>query len=283
MVAPGIHYGLSSREYHAWKLDKSKLIEGPISCSMLKDFSDSPFAWRWGPEKEVTAAMRAGSLMDYALTEPGALESQCVICPYESFRSNAAKEWKLENSERLIVTEAQLGHARKAAERVREHKEAGPILDDAAFQVAVVGEIAGIPSKCLLDIVPPEDSWDETLWDYKTTSGLDDESLRRTIGQFRYHWQGAFYRSQWNKLSPDRHCERFGFIWQDRDTLEVRVTVLTDDDMAQGNRALGVALKDYATAAHRGIRSRYASGITELGQLPFQAMNEDERLSTHER
>lgn len=279
-IEPGIHYGMSSARYHAWEIDKRKLIDGPISASMLKDFAPSPYAWRWGPGKKVTAAMRAGSLMDAALTEPEKIAAECVVCPFKDFRTDAAKAWKAENEGKLIVTEEDIEDAHKAARKVREHHEAGKILEDCDFQVAVVGNVGNIPAKCLIDILPREGSWDEVIWDYKTTVGIDDELIRRTMGNFRYHWSAAFYRTLWNKVSTDRHCERFGFIFQDRETYEVRVLVLSDDDMARGTRAIKKSLEEYATAAHRGIRSKYAKGITELGCLPYMAMNEEEWIES---
>lgn len=272
----GIHYGVSSTEYHAWTLDKSQMIDGPISCSEIKRFAESPYAWRFGPQQQTTDAMRAGSLFDAALTEPDKLETECVVNPFDSFRTKAAKEWRADNEGKLIVTAEQLERAKKAAQRVQEHDEAGSILAHCRTQVAVVGKVGEIPAKCLIDILPDEDTWDETIWDYKTTCGLRDEEIRRTIGKYRYHWQAAFYRTLWNQVSKDRHCERFGFIFQDRDTLEVRVVELASDDIALGSRSLSLHLQDFARCAHRGIRSRYATGRTELGQLPYQAMNEEE-------
>jgi len=284
VTSPGIHYGISSRDYHAWELDKSKLINGPISCSMLKSFAPNPFAWRFGPEKKTTSAMRAGSLFDYALTEPNLLEAQCHLSPYPDFKKKEAREWRdsiLESGD-LIVTEESLTHARNAAEKVREHPVAGPIVAAADYQVGIVSEIGGTPAKCLLDIVPKEEAWDEVLWDYKTTEGLDDESIRRTIGQWKYHWQAAFYRTMWNKASEDRYCERFGFIFQDRATLEVRVVILPQDDLDLGRRSVAAALEDFATCARRGIHSRYLKNSSELGPLPYQAMNEEEDLERKE-
>lgn len=279
-MKPGIHHNVTSDEYHAWKLDKTKLIEGPISCSEIKAFADSDFAWRFGPQKEVTQAMRTGSLFDYALTEPEQLESHCVVSPFDSYRTKEAREWKAENAHKLVVTAEQIDRAQTAAQRVREHAEAGPIVEACETQIAVVGTVGEIPAKCLIDLLPKEDAWEEIIWDYKTTSGITDESIRRTIGQFRYHWQAAFYRTLWNQQSPDRYCESFGFIFQDRDTFEVRVVTLSPDDLALGSRSLSKHLQHFARCAHHGIRSRYAKGRTELGQLPFQAMNEEESNET---
>ena len=93
-LSPGIHKNLGMERYHDWKLDRSKLIEGPISASMLKRFAPNPYEWLHTPEMTQTAAMRTGSLFDLALTAPRAdFEAQCVINPFPDFRTKAAQEW----------------------------------------------------------------------------------------------------------------------------------------------------------------------------------------------
>jgi len=282
-IKPGIYPGLGMETYHAWKLDKDTLIEGPVSCSTLKRFALNPYAWRWTPEPKQTDAMRTGSLFDLAVTDPDALGSQVVASPYDNYRTKEAREWRADQlAAGLVIADAdEVTHAQKAAERVREHRVAGPILDGADFQVGCVGDIAGIPAKCLLDILPGEDGeWAETLVDYKTTSfGLNDEAIRRALGKWQYHWQAAFYSTLWNKVSPDRVATGFAFIFQDTVTLEIRVVKLSDDAMALGTRAVKHAVEEYTRCAHKGIGSRYAASCDSLDLLPYHAMNEDELLT----
>ena len=281
MIEKGIHNGLGMEEYHAWKLDKANLIEGPISCSMLKQFAKNPFAWLRAEPFKPSAAMQTGSLLDAALTEPDTLEARCVISPYENYRTKEAQTWRDETlaEGKMIVTEESLENAKACAHAVRSHEIAGAILDGAEFQVGVVGDCGGIPAKCLMDIVPGRGPYEETLCDYKTTSGgLDDEAIRKTIGNFQYHWQAAFYRTLYNQVSEDRLCEQFAFIFQDPSTREVRVVTLADDALALGTRAVGNAVQEFVTCAHRGIKSRYAKTNSTLDLLPYAAMNEDEQL-----
>jgi len=282
-LSPGIHPGLGMREYHAWSLDKSKLIEGPISASTLCDFMPNPYAWA-RTQKVVTAAMNKGSLFDLALTDDGSLDASVAISEFDSFRTNAAKDWKAEQEllGKLIVTEEEVEHARKAAIAVREHHIAGGIVKDCDFQTAVVGDIGGIPAKCLLDILPASGTeWEETIWDYKTTSnGLDDDSIRRTMGQYKYHWRAGFYRTLFNKVSRDRLCEGFGFIFQDVTTLEVRAVKLAPDGLSLGTRMIGEAVKEFTRCAHRGIGSRYARSVDDLDLMSYTAIAEDEWLES---
>lgn len=286
MVIPqGIHRGLSADAYHGWKLDRSRLIDGPISCSMLKAFAPNPYAWARTPDAQPTKAMRTGSLFDAVLTDPQ-WRDRIALMEFENFRTKAAQEWRDEQDAagRLIVREDELEHAMNAAEAVRAHHVAGEILDGCEFQVGVVGSIGSIPAKCLIDIVPSEGGdWAETLVDYKTTSnGLDDEAIRKTLGDRKYHWQAAFYRTLWNKTATDRHCEDFAFVFQDVATLEVRVVKLAPDALALGTRAVKAAAEEFVRCAHRGIGSRYARTADELDLMPYHAMNEDEALNALE-
>jgi len=285
-LSPGVYEDLGMDSYHSWKLDKENLLAGPISCSMLKAFDPSPFAWSKADEFKQTDAMRMGSLFDCALTEPEKIASVCAVSPFDSFRTKEAKEWKAETegSGRLICKQSEIDHAISAAEAVRSHHLAGNILQGAAFQTGLVCDIGGIPAKALLDILPSLDGdYPETIFDYKTTAnGLDDESLMKTIGNFRLHWQSAFYKTMLNKSHPDRVCEDFGFIFQDVKTKEVRVFPLDQDSLDLGMRAVGSAIKNYAKCAHDGIKSRYAKTYGSLGVPVYIAMSEDERLTKEE-
>lgn len=282
-IQPGIYPGLGMDVYHGWKLDRSELIDGPISCSMLKAFAPNPYAWARTPDIVQTDAMRKGSLFDLAVTDPDMLDASTVVSPFDSFRSKEAREWKAETiaDGLLITTDEELAKARLASVEVRSHHIAGEIMENAQFQVGVVGEIGGIPAKCLLDILPDGDGdWGETLVDYKTTSfGLDDEGIRKAMGQFKYHWQAAFYRSLFNKVSTDRNADDFVFMFQDTATLEIRVVRLADDALALGTRAIKSALLEFTRCAHKGIGSRYAKTCTALDLMPYHAMAEDEKLS----
>lgn len=280
-LPPGIHPGLGMREYHAWRLDKSKLIEGPISASTLCDFMPNPYAWV-RTEKAVTKAMSTGSLFDLALTDDGALEASVAIMEFDDFKTKAARQWRDEQQElgKIIVSEDELEHARKAAAAVRSHHVAGAVVEGCDFQTAVVGSIEGIPAKCLIDILPASGTeWEETIFDYKTSAlGIDDDSIRRVMGKLKYHWRGGFYRTLFNKVSKDRHCEDFAFIFQDQTTLEVRCVKLNPDDLGLGTRMIKAAVAEFIRCAEKGIGSRYARTVDELGVMPYASIAESEWL-----
>ena len=278
----GIYPGMGMAEYHGWKLDKAKLIDGPISCSMLKRFAQNPYAWRWSPDFKQTEAMATGSLFDAALTDSDALSDNYVFSEFSDFRTKAAKEWKteMEATGKTIVLEHDFNHAIEAAKRCREHKVAGPLLDGAEFQVGVIGEAEvegysfSIPAKCLIDVLPARE---ECLVDYKTIStGLDDKSIREAIGKYKYHWQAAFYLTLFNKVATDQHAKEFKFIFQNPTTLEIRVVTLSADAFALGTVSVKLAVKEFLRCAKQGIKSRYEATDEEIDLMPYHTMAEDE-------
>ena len=281
----GIHYNLGMEEYHAYKLDKSKLKEGPLSTSTLKEFMKSPYQWLRSGPKAPTMAMQTGSLLDLALTEPDQFDARVVTSPFDSYRTKAAKEWRDEAlaDGMIIANDLEIENAKACAAAVWSHEIAAPILEQAEFQTGVVADIGGIPFKCLIDVLPVADAWEEIIWDYKTTSnGLDDKNLRDTIYKWGWHIQAAAYKAAWNKESSDRHCESFGFIFQDPQTREVRVEVLDEDSMDLGRRQVASGLREYARAAEYGIRSRYAKTRGTISLPVYGMMQAEDELIARE-
>ena len=285
-IDKGIYPGMGMETYHAWKLEKENLKAGPISNSMLKAFFPNPYEWLKAPAFKQTDAMRIGSLYDLALTDPDSLTAQTMISPFDNYRTKEAQLWKAQmiSLGKIIISDDDMADAIHAVDMVHSHPIAGAIMKNAQFQVAVIGEIGGIPAKCLIDILPDaEGDYCETIIDYKTTSnGLDDESIRKTIGDYKYHWQAAFYKSLFNQVSPDRVCSDYGFLFQSTKTHEVRVVMLSDDALCLGTKAVKQAVIDYAKCAYGGIRSRYLTTCDSLDLMPYHAMNEDELLNIME-
>lgn len=283
-MVKGIHYNITPSQYHAWKLDKAKLAEGPISSSVLRKFAVNPYHWLRTEDSGPTEAMDLGTLYDAALTCPDELGELVVEKRFDNFRTKEAREWRDEQVEagKIIVEPANLERVQRGVEAVTSHKVAGEILDGASFQAAVIGEAGNIPTKSLVDIVPDHLDWDDHLVDFKTTSkGLDDESIRKQIGELKYHWQAAFYRTGWNQVAGHER-RKFSFVFLQVETHEVRVVTLSDDAMRVGMQSVRVAMTKFITAAYKGIRSAYENRADEIDLMPYHAMNEEDWVNAEE-
>lgn len=230
-MKPGINHGISEADYHGFSA---------VSKSQLWAFAKNPHKWAAlrGQERASTPAMDWGSLVDCLILQPGELSKCFAVSPHAEFRTDVAKAWKAAQTG-TVIKAAELAEAEKAAAIVREHHFARMMLDGAMTQVSAVasGKESGTGErflgKCRMDIVPslsgPFGDW---LVDLKTTSSLSN--LERTISDFGYHVQAAWYLDMWNAASgQDR--KRWGFVFQESDApYEIAVVELDQDAIARG-------------------------------------------------
>lgn len=217
--APGIHESVPFDLYRADDIrqtdDKHSVIGKAVSKSLIVDFMDDPAAWKASPPKVQTKAMRAGSLLDCLLTTPSEMKSRYVVSPYDSFRTNEAKAWRVEMEESgaEVVTQDQIDLANAQVDKIMSHSAAAKLLNGSRRQVAFRHKTKyGFSSKGLIDIVP-EDS--ETLVDLKTCepSALDSlRSLQRHIFDWSYHIQAGAYAEGFSIASGSERT-KFKFIF----------------------------------------------------------------------
>jgi hypothetical protein len=233
--APGVYHGMKPADYHATReIDGTRIA----SKSLLWDFFPNPRRWNDSPPKEVTAAMRWGSLVDCLTLTPSLFAESYVVAPETylapesakkdapmiakpwNWNANACKAWRDERPDKEIVTADDLVDATKAMNRLLDHPAVASMMDGAATQVAMRFDsyLHGdkvLPLKGLLDIVPSRlGEWGDTLVDLKEIGQLDDiRGLERTIYERGYHAQAALYLDMWNALTGEKRKE-FVFVFQ---------------------------------------------------------------------
>lgn len=217
--APGIHESVPFATYRADDIkqtdDKHSVIGKAVSKSLIVDFMDDPAAWKASPPKISTKAMRAGSLLDCLLTTPGEMKSRYVVSPYDSFRTNEAKAWRVEMEESgaEVVTQDQIDLAHAQVDRIMSHPSAAKLLKGSRRQVAFRHKTKyGFDAKGLIDI-EPEDT--ETLVDLKNCEPRALESLRslqRYMMEWDHHIQAGSYCEGYS-IASGAERTKFKFIY----------------------------------------------------------------------
>jgi len=217
--ANGIHEGVPFAIYRSdditrtdtWETAKDKAV----SKSLIIDFMQDPGTWRRGVQKETTAAMGFGSLVDCLLLEPEKVANKYALSPFDSFRTKDSQQWR---DEMLaagveVMTQDKWDAATSAVDAVLAHPEATHLLSASRNQVAFRYQTRhGLASKGLIDIVPTDT---DTLVDLKTCSqsALEDyRSLARHIFDWGYHIQAGAYLDGWAEASGEERM-RFKFIF----------------------------------------------------------------------
>jgi hypothetical protein len=137
------------------------------------------------------------------------LASEYVISPFDDFRTKAAREWRDEtlHSGANITSQDDMDVALDIAATVLAREE---MPNDCSTEVAVFGEINGIPVKGMIDIVP---EFGNALYDLKTINKIESlDALQRTILNYGYHWQAALYLDLWNTVTG-ANLEEFVFVF----------------------------------------------------------------------
>ncbi len=229
----GINKGISEADYHAFPaVSKSKLwafSKNPHKWSLTKDIPMAP-----------TAAMNWGSLVDCLILQPHELSQCFAVSSFPDFRSKEAQSWKAAQTV-PVVSLADVAEAKEAADVVRQHHFARIMLDGAETQVSAVfggieqGTGEKFLGKCRLDIVPAASgAFSDWLVDLKTTQSL--AKIEKTIAEFAYHAQAAWYLDMFNAASGENRT-RWGFIFQESEApYEVAVVELDQESIAAGRQ-----------------------------------------------
>jgi hypothetical protein len=224
------------------KLDYYTRTLGEASNTALKEFREYPlkyYDWCTGPQKPETPPMHEGKAVHMALHEPELFAKRYVIVPSMPLRSEQDKLdfW---DACGLDAYDIIFDLKKTSADRVREmvseqyRKRGSEILeaDSLATLRAMVASLnlpchrlaRGIASRGLkeheLRWIDPDsgvqckariDSWDEQNGvesDLKRTTEVTYRAFRRTVYNYSYHYQRAFYRRglRANGADPKYQC-----------------------------------------------------------------------------
>lgn len=216
---PGVHESVPFELYRSDDIrqtdDRHSVIGKAVSKSLITDFMDDPAAWKASPPKVQTNAMRAGSLLDCLLTTPCEMKSRYTVSPYDSFRTNESKAWRVEMEESgvEVVTQDQIDLANAQVDRIMSHPAAAKLLKGSRRQVAFRHKTKyGFDAKGLIDI-EPEDP--ETLVDLKNCEPRALESIRslqRYMFEWDHHIQAGSYCEGYS-IASGKERTKFKFIY----------------------------------------------------------------------
>ena len=168
-----------------------------INISNLKLMGRSP-AHYWAklnaPPITPTPAMVFGTLVHRACLEPEKLKGSFAVKPSDmDFRGKEGKTWR--DSQTVPIIDAEQASAlTQIAEQIQKHEFAGDILKNAYCEVSQFKrrEGSGLMLKGRIDAYTMHEDY-ETLVDIKTTDDASPGAFSRTIANFGYAEQAAFY------------------------------------------------------------------------------------------
>jgi exodeoxyribonuclease VIII len=175
-------------------------LEKGISFSALNLVARSPAHYKLryidGVKKPPTPAMLLGSLIHTAVLEPGKLDGKYAVAPDLNKNSKAYKEWKAGQTA-TIINQSDLDTAHAIAKVVRDHPIAGPLLEQADHTEKTIqwrDRQTGVFCQGTLDLVTGLATGPRSLIvDLKTTRDARADPFSKSMVDFRYDVQGAYY------------------------------------------------------------------------------------------
>ena len=200
-----IRHDLTNAEYHA---------SPAISKSGLDLIRKAPALYKWRRENpsEPTPAMRLGSLTHTAALEPDLFAATVIARPEGIDRRTSAgkADWavfEIMAAGREILTGEEIDKLNAIRRAVYAHPAAAKALAGSpTIEQSIFWDADGIACRCRPDAVTERG----VIVDLKTTRDASPEGFAKSIVQYRYHVQAAFYSDGYEAAfgSPPR-----GFVF----------------------------------------------------------------------
>lgn len=270
-------YDMDSSLYHH--------AENPgISKSALDYFKKSPahyLAWK-SIKPEKTKAMMLGDALHCLVLEPGKFDSLFAMAPSGDKRTKKVQEaWEafyLTSGDKTPVTPEDFETLQEMRCAVMNHPLAKSLLSDGTAEQTLYwkDESTGVLCRGRTDFVTRS----ETIVDLKTTEDLSGVNFEKSIFNYSYHMQAAFYLDGYERLTyPEKRA--FLFICVEKKApFGVRVYKLNEDAISIGREKYKSLLVDYAKCLESNVWPNYSTELLEIG-LPSWAKTPNSEMETY--
>lgn len=197
---------LPAAEYHATDAISKHGLDAIHRCPAL-------YKYRKENPPEPTPAMRWGTLVHLAVLEPDRFAAEVAVAPEINRRTNAGKaEWEAfcaENEGKEVLTAEEHTELCAIRDSVRSHPAAIRALGKSGLiEQSVFWDRDGIQCRARPDYLHPAG----VIVDLKTTDDASPGGFARSVANFRYHVQAAFYSDGLSAVQGPSAVKGFVFI-----------------------------------------------------------------------
>ena len=235
---------MSNAEYHAHKA---------IGKSGLDLIAKSPAHFRYAPKREATRAMVLGTATHMAVLEPSRFAAEFVTLPgVDDRRSAIYKQAVAQRGEESVLTGTEADRIAGMATAVWSNQYLAGILEapgQAEVSIFATDPVTGVQVK----IRPDWLSADGLCLDLKTSSDASDGGFGKSVANYRYHVQEAFYRDVFQWFTGEK-MRGFEFPVVESEAPHCcTVMRLPDDAVQYGRKLYRENLNTFARCLESGI------------------------------
>jgi hypothetical protein len=270
ITEPGIYSGLAEDIYHA-----DPVPGGSLSASGAKALLDCPARFRWQQEHPVRKdAFDFGTAAHRLVLGAGA---DLAVMDYDDWRTKGAREEREEaRAARMVpVLKKDYTQVQAMAFALRAHPLAAAALDPARGgkpeqSLFMQDEASGVWLRSRLDWMPdPHSAMRPVIFDYKTTSCAEPKAFAKSMANYGYHIQAAWYAHLYYQITGVD--APFLFIAQEKEPpYLVSVCQPDQEAMRAGRNLMRDAIDLYASCAATGTWPGYPEDIHSIS-LPAWA------------
>jgi hypothetical protein len=258
---------LTARDYHALP---------QLSASRLRDLAKSPAHLRHSLNNplEQTDAMKIGEAVHCAVLEPDTFDMRFALAPQVDRRTTVGKaawaQFLAFNEGKTALKPAEWEVCQSVAKAVAAHEKASILVDAAeSVEMSILWQHAtGVECKSRIDAYCPGIN---TIFDLKTTTDASPHSFSKSIFDWGYHRQGAFYIDACRAVGVE--VSHYAIIAVEKEApYALAVYRLLDESIELGRRENESLIKLYKDCVDADFWPGYPTEIQDIG-LPTWAAN----------
>lgn len=259
----GFIAGMPNEIYHS--------LNDSISNSGLSRMAISPAHYRYQPERKQTRAMVLGSALHCAILEPNRFASNYLHIESADRRSSVYKEAIKNHPEDMVLITSESDYIRGMQASVHANPAAYNLIekiDWTELSLFTKDPATGVYVRIRMDAYT-----DGCILDLKTTSSAAESDFSRSIFNYRYHCQAAFYIDAFKWATGEDIA--FKFIAVESDIPHASMVYKLDDISLEIGRAeYRKALNLYADCLFKDEWPTYPGNEVEnIIALPEWAIN----------
>ena len=251
---------------HEINLDATEYHQRPeISNSMLKWIAKSPahFHHHLGAHVAPTKAMEIGTVYHTLLLEPQLIDSMVVVND-DSRNSTKFKEFKAANTDKVILKEVEYTQLRDMAKSLLRTDWGKTLFTGEAKRELSLfwqDEDTGTACRCRIDLIKMGNK--PVLVDLKTTCDASEEGFWKSIRNYDYHVQAAFYFDAYKAVfGVEPHS--FVFAMTEKTAPYVTAFYIVGNPIIEAGRAIYKKRLGIVKQCHEsGVWQGYADTPTE--------------------
>lgn len=268
--APGVYPDISNHDYH----------EGPgisnSGLSVLIDYSPLHY-WdrRLNPDRprpsEPSPQLVMGSALHKYVLEPLSFDDEFILEPEgidRRTKDGKARwaEFQLQAGGKGILSADMLERVRGMANALMNHPTARRLLESGQVEQSLYWND---PETGVLCKARPDWMADVFLVDLKTTTDASLAEFQRSIHNFGYHRQAAFYLQGLSHLFGDKHANFVFLAVESQRPFAVAPYAIDDASLARGRAEIRKALALYARCLETNTWPGYHEAVTAISLPPW--------------